>query len=386
MENGIISGAKDYVENFFKDKVAPEYTYHNFQHTLRVFTSVLNIGRIAEINDDDIELLQLAALFHDTGFSNGPVDHESRSAKIAAQYLNGIGYEAEKIEKISALIKATSKGYQTEDQLELIMRDADLSGLAGSNYQVESLALKNELEFMSNTVMSEKDWHSMNYEFIKNHEYNTEAAKTIYKTGKKINLKYIKKKLADLNRQKSTISTSKSAQTQFKTALRNHIDLSAIADNKANIMLSVNALIITVALPVIANQVLENNALLIPAIILLIVCVTSMVYATLATRPIKMSGFSSQEDIKSNKSNLFFFGNFFKMKYSEYAEGIETVVQDADILDSSITRDLFFLGKSLGAKYTNLRICYNIFMYGIIVVVIAFVIAFVISASTPTIG
>ena len=34
----------------------------------------------------------------------------------------------------------------------------------------------------------------------------------------------------------------------FKTALRNHLDLSNLADNKANIMLSVNALIITIAI------------------------------------------------------------------------------------------------------------------------------------------
>ena len=146
---------------------------------------------------------------------------------------------------------------------------------------------------------------------------------------------------------------------------------------------SVNALIITVALPVIANMIPENKALLVPTIILMVVCVTSMIYATLATRPIKMSGFSSLEDIRSMKSNLFFFGNFFKMKYTEYAEGIEAVIQDEDILDNSITRDLFFLGKSLGAKYTNLRVCYSIFMYGIIVTVIASCIAFVLSSTTP---
>jgi hypothetical protein len=144
-------------------------------------------------------------------------------------------------------------------------------------------------------------------------------------------------------------------------------------------MLSVNALIITVALPVIAGQILNNTYLLIPGIMLLIVCVTSMIYATLATRPIKMSGHSTLEDVKSKRSNLFFFGNFYKMKYEDYEKGIINVLSDEDILDNSITRDLFFLGKSLGNKYSRLRKCYNIFMYGITIVVIAFCIAYFLS-------
>ena len=144
-------------------------------------------------------------------------------------------------------------------------------------------------------------------------------------------------------------------------------------------MVTVNALIITVALPILASQMQANEFLVVPGIMLLAVCVTSMIYATLATRPIKMSGFSSLEDVKSKKSNLFFFGNFYKMKYEDYQKGIQNVLADEEILDTSITRDLFFLGKSLGSKYSRLRKCYNIFMYGITIVVIAFCIAYLIS-------
>jgi len=375
----ILIKAESEVKKLFKEKVDKGYTYHNIQHTMKVFEAVKEIATESGLSESQIIDLQLAALFHDTGFTDGPAGHEERSASIARTYLSGNGITEERIKTIEGLILSTKKYTSPKDISQEIMRDADLSGLADPLYQIESKALKDELGFTKGQPLTDVEWHTMNYQFIKDHKYHTEAAKKMYDKGKKTNLKAIKKILKANEVKKASISTSKSAQTQFKTALRNHIDLSAIADNKANIMLSVNALIITVALPVIAGQILNNTYLLIPGIMLLIVCVTSMIYATLATRPIKMSGHSTLEDVKSKRSNLFFFGNFYKMKYEDYEKGIINVLSDEDILDNSITRDLFFLGKSLGNKYSRLRKCYNIFMYGITIVVIAFCIAYFLS-------
>ena len=103
-----------------------------------------------------------------------------------------------------------------------------------------------------------------------------------------------------------------------------------------------------------------------------------MVFATLATRPIKMRGETAKSDVMEKKSNLFFFGNFYNMKFNDYEEGIKQVIAQDDVLDNSITRDLFFLGKALGSKYNNLRWCYNIFMFGIIFTVLLYAVVFII--------
>jgi hypothetical protein len=379
MKKDILQLAQDYVKNLFDKKVDDRYTYHSYQHSINVLKAAERLGIEANLDDESILQLQLAALFHDSGFTDGPVNHERRGAAIARKFLETHDVDEEDINQVCRLVKATEKGWLPNDELEEIIRDADLSNLAEPLYLIESQALRDEWAFLSDEEMDDKTWHTMNYDFIKNHEYHSEAAQNLYNKAKKKNLKSVKKKLKELDVPALSISTSKSAQTQFKTALRNHIDLSSIADNKANIMLSVNALIITVALPVIANMAGENRVLIAPAVLLLIVCVTSMIYATLATRPIKMSGYSTLEDIKAKKSNLFFFGNFYKMPFDEYAEGINLVLADEKNLDNSITRDLFFLGKSLGAKYNRLRLCYSIFMYGIIVVVLAFCISFLLT-------
>jgi hypothetical protein len=141
----------------------------------------------------------------------------------------------------------------------------------------------------------------------------------------------------------------------------------------------VNALIITFTLPLLGERIAADKQMLIPTLILLAVCIVAMVFATLATRPIPMAGKSSMEEIKGKKSNLFFFGNFYEMTFNEYESGMREVVGDDELLDNAITRDLFFLGKALGKKYQYLRLCYNFFMYGIILAVLSFGAIFIVS-------
>lgn len=174
----------------------------------------------------------------------------------------------------------------------------------------------------------------------------------------------------------SLLAGNRSAQMMFKTTLRNHIDLTNIADNKANIMLSINALIITITMPLLASNAQENPFLLFPTSILLTTCVISIIFATLATRPIRTKGFTRLEDLRQGKTNLFFFGNFYKMNLADYKSGIRQVVSDEEILDDTIITDLFFLGKALGTKFYQLRICYSVFMVGVTITVISFAVAF----------
>jgi hypothetical protein len=243
--------------------------------------------------------------------------------------------------------------------------------------------LRTENNFRFKKEQSKLDWEKENVIFLENHEYNTAEGKKLFKEQKLKNIETLKKMETKKVKKKKllTIGSSKSAQTQLKTALRNHIDLSAIADNKANIMLSVNAIVITVGLPLILVELQSNPQLMIPLIVLTIASVGSMIFATLSTRPAKMYGTTSMDQIKEKKSNLFFFGNYYNMNFQEYETGMKEVVADNEILDNSITRDLFFLGKSLGKKYEYLRYCYSIFMYGIVATILSYAFIAIISCT-----
>ena len=177
-------------------------------------------------------------------------------------------------------------------------------------------------------------------------------------------------------KKKQIINNNKSAQMIFKTSLRNHIDLTSIADNKANIMLSVNALIITITISLLGSNIGTNAQFNLPAMLLLFTSVASMIAATLATRPVKTEGITSLEQIDKGPTNLFFYGNFYKMQFNNYKKGIQQIIQDDAKLDDTITSDLFYLGKALGIKFARLRVCYNIFAVGLTLTAISFAASF----------
>jgi HD superfamily phosphodiesterase len=385
-QSDIITEAEDYVRQIFEQKIPSNvYTYHNWVHTCQVRDEVMVLGRQAGLQNGDLEMLNIATLFHDSGFSETYVGHEEASIRIARDFLTARHYPPEKIETIARMIEVTKMDVRPRTKLEALVKDADTSSLGKQHFHIYTNSLRKELNTMQNAELSKKDWAKTNLRFLDEHEYFSQVGKERYEPTKaenrrllqdEINLTSTVEEKEPKKKVPNTIANSKSAQTQFKTALRNHIDLSSIADNKANIMLSVNALIITFALPLLGRLIADNKLLLLPTIMLLTVCIVSMVFATLATRPIPMKGYSSMESILAKKSNLFFFGNYFKMTFDEYEQGMNATVADDDILDTTIMRDLFFLGKTLGAKYAYLRKCYTIFMYGIIATVVAFVIVF----------
>lgn len=166
-------------------------------------------------------------------------------------------------------------------------------------------------------------------------------------------------------------------ETMFRTSLRNHIQLSQIADNKANIMLTINGAIIAFALGSLFPRFGENPSLVLPTCVLAAACITALVFAVISTIPKVTRGTFTREEIRDKKANLLFFGNFYKMTLEDFEWGINEIIKDKEYLYGSMIRDFYNLGKVLSIKYKYLRVSYMIFMIGMIVSVLAFIAAFV---------
>ncbi len=386
----IVNKTEEWVRTLLKEQLKPDHCYHNLAHTQAVVESTRLLAARLEVSSKKSELLEVAAWFHDTGFVNTYEDHEREGQIIARDFLLPLNVPEEDIATIERLIMATKVGHQPIDLLEKIIRDADLSNLGRADYLAVLSGLRHEWEIFRNEFHKDRAWYKLNYTFVANYQYHTDLAKEIYGVQRQQNLRILKRlaqKKAKKNTDKpkkindrtgDTIATNRSAQMMFKTSLRNHIDLSSLADNKANIMLSVNALIITIAVPMATNYINDAPHLMASVIILLLTSLCSMIFATLATRPIPMSGLTTIEDIKAGRSNLFFFGNFYRMNLNDYEAGMEEVIKNDENLEAAIKRDLFFLGSSLGKKYNQLRICYNLFMVGVVISVLLFGISYAI--------
>jgi len=164
-------------------------------------------------------------------------------------------------------------------------------------------------------------------------------------------------------------------QTMFKNSSSNHQRLSSMADNKAFIMITVNSIIISVAIGLLIGKFVQNPYLIWPTMLLLGVNIVAIIYSVLATRPNIPNGTFTREQVEKKTVNLLFFGSYYKMSLKEYEYGIRSMMDDSEFLYGSLIKDIYWQGKILGRKFRLLRISYDVFMYGIAVSVIAYLAA-----------
>ena len=394
MKAPIIKAAESYVVNLLQNGLSADFLYHDLQHTLMVAKAARLMAAEMNLSDEEKEILELAALFHDTGFVKIYTGHEEVSQEIAQVFLEKENYPAEKIKTILSCIQATQMGFEPVTSLQKVLKDADFNNLNGQSYKKKAEALRHEWLVFFEEKYTDKEWLKTNVEFWSEHQFYTPEGEALFGKAKEKNLKKLRKQMKEETKNKNKdkdkkkdkgereiqegngILATKSSQMMFKTTLRNHIDLTSIADNKANIMLSINALIITVTMPLLVSNIEGNKFMLIPTSILLLTCTLSIIFATLATRPVPTSGLTKIEKVGKGVTNLFFYGNFWKMPLDDYKIGIEKVATNDAILDDTVVNDLYFLGKALGRKFFQLRICYSIFMIGMTLTVVSFVASF----------
>jgi hypothetical protein len=167
----------------------------------------------------------------------------------------------------------------------------------------------------------------------------------------------------------------RAVQTMFKNTSSNHQRLSVMADNKAFIMITVNSIIISVAIGLFIGKLMNRPLMLWPTVLLLLVNIATIIYSVLATRPNIPGGTFTREDLDQKKVNLLFFGSYYKMDLAEFEYGIKQMMDDNEFLYGSFIKDIYWQGKILGRKFKLLRIAYDIFMYGIAASVIGYVLA-----------
>ncbi len=402
-EYSIIQQAEDFVTAHFTKNVPSNFVFHSISHVIDVVKAVQVLGRDAGVSEEEMELLILAAWFHDAGYDKGSAGHEERSVEYATAFLTQQNYPAERIAQIKGCIMATKMPQSPRVLLESILCDADLSHLGDVNYWSQCGHIRQEIALTRDKIMSDEEWLEFELEFMQKHRYHTGYAEKNYGKRKKRHIRQLKKqngRLHPSDKMEETteipvvykkkkkkkkkrrydhneielkdINLGRGVETMYRTAYRTHVNLSSMADSKANIMLSVNAIIISIIVSNLVPRFDENPKLIVPTVVLLLVCLGALTLAILSTQPKITKGKVTMEDIKKKQSNLLFFGNFYNMKLEDFELGMLEMIKDNDFLYSSMTRDIYYLGIVLAKKYRYLRLCYGVFMYGLIVAVLVF--------------
>ncbi len=170
-----------------------------------------------------------------------------------------------------------------------------------------------------------------------------------------------------------TFGTKRGVETMFRTAYRVHMDLTSLADTKANIMISINGLILPILLGAISPKIDSNPWLLVPTSVLMIGCLISMVFAIRSARPRVNTTAVTLEQVRSESANILFFGHYANMTRDDFETGMTELMLDGDRLYRNMIRDLYGLGSVLTTKFRLLRTSYTVFMISIVTGVLLFI-------------
>ncbi|MCZ4407282.1 DUF5706 domain-containing protein [Cryomorphaceae bacterium 1068] len=380
MDQSIVKAAEAHATERLSADLPAYVKYHDLQHTCMVVAEVKDLAEKEGVDSNTINTMQVAAWFHDLGYLKKVEGHEVLSSEIVEEFLKEYEVSEEEHQLICRLILATEMDFEPTDKLEEIIRDADLAHLGMDVAAERSDLLREEKEILQGIPIKKSDWAKMNIEFLEKYGYYTDSAKKKYGGKKQAYLDTLKaqvkkKKGPKKKDAKKTQSKGRGVETMFRVTLKNHTALSQIADNKANIMLSINAIIISVVLSSLLPK-LDNNAYLLwPSVLLLTVCIVAVIFATISTIPKVTRNGATPEMVKSRKTNLLFFGNFQGLDLDVYIDGMKDLMEDDDYLYETLMKDLYYLGKVLNKKYRYLRLCYTVFVVGIVLSVLAYMLS-----------
>ncbi len=390
MTNNIYKQVEDHIKQLFSTHDSQQLYFHSLAHTQEMIKRTEEIATHYKLSEKEMMAVCIAGWFHDTGYLfTTPENHEEKSVEQMKLFMETNFPDPELIKTIEGCIMATKIGVVPSTLLQQIVCDADTYHLGTKEFKKTNKQVKKE--FFPDNSISKNEWNIKTLEFLERHKYYTSYCIELLEKGKQGNIETLRQKIAkraigneesslfpnekNNNDKQANALLSKGIQTMMRTASSNHLRLSYMADRKANILISVNAIIISVSISLLFRRFDESPFLITPTAIFLVFSVATIIISILATRPNITGGNFTKEDITNKKINLLFFGNFYKATLEDYKWGMSMMMRDPDYLYGSLIKDVYYLGVVLARKYKLLRIAYNIFMVGIVISVIAFTIA-----------
>jgi len=392
----LLQKVAEHVSLFYVEKADERLVYHNHTHITEMLEAAKKMAEWYKFDERNYFVVCAATWFHDTGYFNPDIEnHETKSAELAESFLKSISVDEQTINDIKKVILATQLPQTPVSLLAKIVCDADLFNLGTPGFKEHNIQLRKELENLTGTKIKGREWRAKTIELFQSHQYHTDYCQLLLNDTKALNLEQLKEKQkkktkeakalqdevgmpdTDENSIDDAVVSSKGKrsergiETMFRVSFASHQKLSALADNKAHIMISVNSIVISVTIGFVIRNFTEDY-LVIPTIILLLVNVATIIFSVLATRPKIHDGYFTKEQLAQKTVNLLFYGSFYKMKYKDYENAMRRMMDDGDFLYGTMIKDIYWQGRVMGRKFRLLHISYNIFMYGIALAVVAY--------------
>ncbi|MFK8103990.1 MAG: Pycsar system effector family protein [Saprospiraceae bacterium] len=381
-----------HVLNLFNGEQDTRLLYHNYQRSAAIVNCVEELTGHSDLSEIGKETVFIAAWFQGTGYLFDYDAPEEKSIALVREFLMAVKYPAMKINAVAACLEEVSTTGVPQTKEAKVLSDAIQIVSFTADFFAKSPLLRLEKELLQNYYTSPFEWEQWQLQQLMMVKLYTAYGKSTYEVQIAQNIvdQKVRVQKNRFNKYKAVSDApslrtfenlerklpERATQTFFRVNYRNHINLSAIADNKANIMISVNAILISVMISILSYQdITESNPMVIlPVVIFLITGLMSLIFAVLSIRP-KVTKLNDQSlELSEIKKNIVFFGNFVQLDLEQYEEAMDAMLRDGELMYGNMTRDLYYLGKVLDKKYRFLTTAYNIFMLGLAATVVSFLI------------
>jgi len=383
MNNGeIIKKAGKFVKAQLHNTNHPELVFHNLAHTEYMVRTAQMIAGLTQLSNQDMTILIASVWFRDIGFTDQTEGPLASGSRIACSFFEKQGMPQTVIDRITGLILFDPRHHVPGNLLEQIIADTETVYFGKRSFLKKNELLRKETELTTKRTIEKEAWFKQTISDLEHHRYHTPSARTFWTDQKSENLVQMKLRAAQQDQairadQSNTMlkraeMAEKSIETAFAIASQNNQHLSSLADNKAHILITVNSIILSALISLLVRRLQENDYLTFPTFLLLSINLLTMVLAIIATRPTVSKGVFSKADLEQKKTNLLFFGNYFKMLPEQFTSGMWVMVDDKVYIYNSLMLDIYQQGTIIGRKYHFLRLAYNIFMCGLVISILAF--------------
>lgn len=392
ISDSIIPDVERFVLDQYKRYDEPRLTFHNYQQTVEVVNIIHELAEVSDFGITDVEVAIIAGWFHNVGYLHDYDAQNGRAIAIASDFLNTLNYPRAKLNRVIKCLYACQPDVQPASPAEELLSDAYTAFLVTTNFEQNEPLYRLELELKKGERYSHLEWNQFLLDKLMNARFYTGHAKLYFEPMIAQNILHVKERIAKQEKQKKGDDAKitrpyqnierkipvRANQTLFRTAYRNQINLSAIADGKANMMISVNSIIVSLIITILSIGGFAFNAgkemYMLPIIVFLVTGLTSLIFSVLSARPKVTSMKDKIKDANDLKHNALFFGNFAHLSMEEFEKAMDALLRDGELAYGNMSRDLYNIGKVLDQKFKYLQISYDIFMMGFVLTVVTFLV------------
>ena len=196
IDDELVGEARQYVSLLLTTELSENCVFHTISHTLDVVKHAEIIGAYSGLDENNLNILRVCALFHDVGYVDAYDNHEAFSAKRARSYLKSKNVDPKIIHQVDVAILSTKTPQDPKDQISRILCDADLMNLTFDDYFEQIDLMRKEWEKVGKAKLNRQEFYISSLEFFQNHQYHSEYGKKVLQPKKELTELKIRNKVS----------------------------------------------------------------------------------------------------------------------------------------------------------------------------------------------